>query len=260
MAVPTLITDLNTVIASNVPAGSENVFPQLDDYLRAAFAFIAQNYVNKAALAGAAFTGSVGVGAAAVAGYKLDVTGTIRSIGGEASASGYGVRVLNSTQSGGGSITAPAGAAAGLAVASDGGPLMLLTNVERARINSTGEMGIGKTASANYLLDVNGTMRGIGGEASGAGYGLRLLNSTLNGGGHLTPVAGASNGITLSADSGQIILSAGGSTRAYIATNGAIRYVGLASAPSGPVAGDTYYDSVLNKHRGYDGTQWNNLY
>jgi hypothetical protein len=41
MAVPTLITDLSTTPASNSPAGSENVFPNLDDYLRAQSAFLA---------------------------------------------------------------------------------------------------------------------------------------------------------------------------------------------------------------------------
>ena len=41
MAVPTLITDLSTTPASNSPAGSENVFPNLDDYLRTQSAFLA---------------------------------------------------------------------------------------------------------------------------------------------------------------------------------------------------------------------------
>lgn len=41
MAVPTLITDLSTTAASNSPSGSENVFPNLDDYLRAQAAFLA---------------------------------------------------------------------------------------------------------------------------------------------------------------------------------------------------------------------------
>lgn len=41
MAVPTLITDLSTTIASNSPSGSEAVFPNLDDYLRTTAAFIA---------------------------------------------------------------------------------------------------------------------------------------------------------------------------------------------------------------------------
>lgn len=32
------------------------------------------------------------------------------------------------------------------------------------------------------------------------------------------------------------------------------------SAPASPGAGDVYFDSTLNKHRGYDGTSWNNFY
>lgn len=41
MPVPTLVTDLSTTAASNSPAGSENVFPDLDNYLRALSAFLA---------------------------------------------------------------------------------------------------------------------------------------------------------------------------------------------------------------------------
>lgn len=39
-----------------------------------------------------------------------------------------------------------------------------------------------------------------------------------------------------------------------------IKFTPLASAPASPAAGWVYYDSTLNKHRGYDGTAWNNLY
>ena len=42
MPVPTAITDLSTTAASNSPAGSDNVFPSLDDYIRAHASFIAQ--------------------------------------------------------------------------------------------------------------------------------------------------------------------------------------------------------------------------
>jgi hypothetical protein len=41
MAVPASLADLSTTPASNPPAGSEAVFPLLDDYMRTVFAFIA---------------------------------------------------------------------------------------------------------------------------------------------------------------------------------------------------------------------------
>ena len=41
MPIPSLITDLSTTVGSNSPAGSDNVFPDLDNYLRALSAFLA---------------------------------------------------------------------------------------------------------------------------------------------------------------------------------------------------------------------------
>jgi hypothetical protein len=67
MPVPSLITDLSTTAATNSPAGSENVFPNLDDYLRAQAAFLASVRDNSGngwvspylALAGGTLTGGV---------------------------------------------------------------------------------------------------------------------------------------------------------------------------------------------------------
>lgn len=42
MAVPSVLDDLSTTAGLNAPAGGEDVFPQLDNYLRAHAAFIAQ--------------------------------------------------------------------------------------------------------------------------------------------------------------------------------------------------------------------------
>lgn len=64
MAVPTLITDLSTTAASNSPAGSDNVFPDLDNFIRAYGAFIAQLNSLKAPLASPTFTGPVTTGGA----------------------------------------------------------------------------------------------------------------------------------------------------------------------------------------------------
>ncbi len=46
MPVPTAFSDLSTTAASNSPAASDNVFPDLDEHLRALAAFIASIYAN----------------------------------------------------------------------------------------------------------------------------------------------------------------------------------------------------------------------
>ncbi|MCO5213686.1 MAG: hypothetical protein M9936_28640 [Caldilinea sp.] len=71
MAVPTTITDLSATIASNVPAGSDQAFPYVDDYLRAAYGFIRQGDTKAADVASAS---TVDLGA--VVGRFVDVTGT----------------------------------------------------------------------------------------------------------------------------------------------------------------------------------------
>lgn len=48
MPVPTVITDLSTTAASNSPSGSDAILPDLDNYIRALSAFIAQNYASLA--------------------------------------------------------------------------------------------------------------------------------------------------------------------------------------------------------------------
>lgn len=71
MTVPTAITDLSATIASNSPAGSEAVFPDGDNYIRAAMAFIRQGDTKASDVASAS---SVDLGA--VVGRIVDVTGT----------------------------------------------------------------------------------------------------------------------------------------------------------------------------------------
>lgn len=71
MAVPTAITDLSATAASNSPGSTEAVLPNLDDYLRAAFAFIRQGDTKAADIASASTTD---LGAAV--GRFVDVTGT----------------------------------------------------------------------------------------------------------------------------------------------------------------------------------------
>lgn len=56
MAVPTSRTDLDPAAGNNPPGGSEAVFPNLDNYLRAGFSFIRQNYDDTQALSTALTT------------------------------------------------------------------------------------------------------------------------------------------------------------------------------------------------------------
>lgn len=76
MAVPTQITDLSTTAASNGPAGNESIGTNLDDYLRAGFAFDRQIY-NGAAMAAAVSVASAATAAiGAAASPTVIVTGT----------------------------------------------------------------------------------------------------------------------------------------------------------------------------------------
>jgi hypothetical protein len=78
MTVPTAITDLSATIASNSPSGSEAVFPDLDDYLRALSAFIRQNYDSILTLRGLdAASVTSGAFIAADAGKCVYATGNV---------------------------------------------------------------------------------------------------------------------------------------------------------------------------------------
>lgn len=59
MTVPATINDLSTTAALNSPAGSENVFPDLDNFVRAYGAFIAQLRDGKLNLSGGTMTGTL---------------------------------------------------------------------------------------------------------------------------------------------------------------------------------------------------------
>ena len=71
MAVPTAITDLSATAASNSPAGSDAVFTDLDNFLRAIQAFIRQGDTRAANVASAS-TADLG----AAVGRIVNITGT----------------------------------------------------------------------------------------------------------------------------------------------------------------------------------------
>ena len=72
MPVPTTLADLSATLASNSPDGSEAVFPQLDNYLRAGFGLTAQlrDKLNGTDTTAVSFGGNLSVGG------SLTVTGT----------------------------------------------------------------------------------------------------------------------------------------------------------------------------------------
>jgi hypothetical protein len=72
MAIPTRLTDFSTTAASNFPAGSETVFPNLDDYLRAFQAVVRGDLAFKGADIASASTTDLG----AVQGSSHTITGT----------------------------------------------------------------------------------------------------------------------------------------------------------------------------------------
>jgi hypothetical protein len=101
---------------------------------------------------------------------------------------------------------------------------------EIARFTTNG-LGIGTSpATTGIHLDVIGTIRGTGGAgAGGAGYGIRLVDSTGFSGGSITVPEGSSTGLVVSGDGGPLSFFAGGSQRMLISAAGAF---GLNCSPS----------------------------
>jgi hypothetical protein len=82
MPVPTARTDLSTTAASNSPAGSEAIGTNADDYIRAAFKFIRENYDDvllRATIASPTFTGTVTGPSYTVTGSSVPANGVYLS-------------------------------------------------------------------------------------------------------------------------------------------------------------------------------------
>jgi hypothetical protein len=107
-----------------------------------------------------------------------------------------------------------------------GGQFRILTNGEsRFYISNNGEHTI-SMPSAGYALSVSGTIRSQGGEVN-TGYGIRVLNSTADGGGALTANPGISGGIYLTGDAGPIEFKTNAFTPMTINANGTITVNGV---------------------------------
>jgi len=76
MPVPTLISELSTTAASNSPPGAESIGGNMDDYLRAAFAFIKELDEDKIGDAGGAINGQVTIAGNTLPQLEVERTGS----------------------------------------------------------------------------------------------------------------------------------------------------------------------------------------
>lgn len=171
-------------------------------------------------------------------------SGTLRATGGAGTNIAGGNLLLDggsSTGTGaGGAVifrTSPAG--------SSGSTANTLT--ERMRITSAGDVGIGRTPSSGYMLDIDHpTDTRIGLYNAGTRIGILQAASSL------FSISGVSTN--------PIALLTNGVERARVKSNGQLRFIPLAADPAGAEAGDVYYNSGDNKLKVYNGTSWVDLH
>lgn len=220
MPVPTAITDLSTTAASNSPSGSESPMPDLDNYLRAAFAFIAQNYASLA-------TKQASLGYTPVNRAGDTMTGVLAAAAGTASAPG--LAFSGDTNTG---LFAAAADSVGVAV---GGS-------EKVRVNAS---GLGVATTPTVPLDVSRSdadgivarfARGYGGS-----YSPRFEISTVE----------ATKDLILDATGAttpNFYLKLGGTTRFSITLAGVVSFPTIYSNTSASAA-NVYVDSSGNMYR-----------
>lgn len=69
-----------------------------------------------------------------------------------------------------------------------------------------------------------------------------------------------SAGIRSDSGGGKAHIQVDGIDSVTVLLGGGLRFIPRASAPSSPLAGDVYFNSVDNKLKCFDGTVWNNLF
>ena len=148
MPVPSLVTDLSTTAASNSPAGSDNVFPDLDNYLRALSAFVASVRDNSGngwvspylALSGGTVSGSTTFSGA------LSLTGSV---------SGVALTNYLAAPAAIGGTTPAAGSFTTLSASST-------VTLNGGTANGVGYLNASKVLTSGSALTWNGTGLGVG--------------------------------------------------------------------------------------------------
>lgn len=133
--------------------GTTTYRPTRIDFFDGSFTFL--NAPAGAAAAAAAFTtlmqlNSIGLGIGIAPTEKLTVLGVV-----QARNNGDNFRAINPALTNGGSFGALAGAAAGVVLSADNGPVFLNTGgVNRLTVSAVGNVGIGVAPDAAYRLDI----------------------------------------------------------------------------------------------------------
>jgi hypothetical protein len=115
------------------------------------------------------------------------------------------------------------------------------------------EIGIGQSADSVSFLDFHAA------EGTYGDYAFRIVRSAgANGGAELSNRGSGTLRLN-SSDGGVIDCLTNGAQRLVVKLHGQIRFCPLSADPSGPEAGDVYYNSTTNKLRVYNGA-WVDLH
>lgn len=125
-------------------------------------------------------------------------------------------------------------------------------------IGPAGNVGIGTTAPPFRLtlFGADGIPVLFSGASKGVRFGFSSIGSNIEG----VDSSGTASFQPINIGGSIVTLATGGTEKARVKATGQVRFVPLASAPSGAETGDVYYNSVDNKLYCYNGTSWNALF
>ena len=297
MAVPTGFDDVTlvTTVGSNSPAAGDNVFPDLDNFLRFHSAALASIYANTATngwvspympKAGGTFTGAV-TGTTASFSSTLGVTGvsTLAAVGatngtfsGTLGVTGAttlaALGATTGTFSGAMSCTTGtfAGAVTGITNLTTSGNA-ILGNARGDTLNvAAGAIAVGAGGnvtmappSTGNTLTVDGTLQTTANINSGDGiYAASeiIAGGSVTVGGSLLLTTGSVTGttnISISADAGYVDIAGTSGAGLRCKANGQVNFTPM-SQPADGAEGDVYMDSGTHKLMCHNGTTWNALF